>query len=356
MPYRDVSVVIPTYNGQHLLEQFLPSVVEECEHYALRNRCATEVIVVDDASHDHTIAWLNRIYPGDVRVIAKSKNEGFSPACNAGFREARHPVVLLLNNDIRVMPGAIAPLIEHFDDPTVFAVSCRALRPKTGELDGAGRVGEFVHGFWKIVRNYDVLPVEGSNTLGRLITMTASGGYSAYDRGKFLALGGFEELLAPFYWEDFEICYRAWKRGWISLYEPRSVVYHQTSSTIKTHYEQQTVDVIAHRNRLLSLWINLHDPQMWALHKFVTSLHLISGLIRYDWTFWKAFFQALKHRDRVRVKRHQEKLAAKMTDRELRQLFVDLMHKDNVVMFRTKEEYDDYARRRDALAASTPST
>ncbi len=51
------------------------------------------------------------------------------------------------------------------------------------------------------------------------------GGSCAFDRKKFLELGGFDELLAPFYMEDTDLGYLAWKRGWKNLYQPASVVF-----------------------------------------------------------------------------------------------------------------------------------
>ena len=58
------------------------------------------------------------------------------------------------------------------------------------------------------------------------------GGSCAFDRAKFLELGGFDELLRPFYLEDTDLGYLAWKRGWKVLYQPRSVVFHEHRGTI----------------------------------------------------------------------------------------------------------------------------
>ena len=104
-------------------------------------------------------------------------------------------------------------------------------KPRFGD-----ELGELVRGFWKVYRSFDLLPEYDRTAHGPLWTMMASGGYAAFDAAKLEALGGFEELLAPFYWEDAEICLRAWKRGWTVLYEPDSVVYHQSSATIPREF------------------------------------------------------------------------------------------------------------------------
>ncbi len=65
------------------------------------------------------------------------------------------------------------------------------------------------------------------------------GGSCAFDRRKFLELGGFDELLAPFYLEDTDLGYMAWKRGWKNLYQPASVVYHEHRGTIGTQIQRR---------------------------------------------------------------------------------------------------------------------
>jgi len=116
---RAASVVIPTWNGRHLLEQYLPSVVK-----ALSNNPANEVIVVDNASTDGTVEFVRRNFPS-VRVLELPVNRGFGGGSNAGFRQARSDIVVLLNNDMRVEPDFLAPLLEGFTDEKVFSVSCQ---------------------------------------------------------------------------------------------------------------------------------------------------------------------------------------------------------------------------------------
>src|SRR6185503_7856454 len=98
-----VSIVIPNWNGRALLAEFLPSVIAAADHY----REQTEIIIVDDASTDDSVAWLTKNYGATVRVVAREQNGGFARACNSGFQAASHPFVLLLNNDIKVEPEAI---------------------------------------------------------------------------------------------------------------------------------------------------------------------------------------------------------------------------------------------------------
>ena len=82
----------------------------------------------------------------------------------------------------------------------------------------------------------------------------AGGGASAYDRAKFLALGGFDEaVFSPVYIEDVDLGYRAWKRGWPSLFEPRSIVHHKHRSTTRRLWSETTIHSFFEKNLA---WMN----------------------------------------------------------------------------------------------------
>ncbi len=94
------------------------------------------------------------------------------------------------------------------------------------------------------------------------------GGSCAFDRRKFLELGGFDELLAPFYMEDTDIGYLAWKRGWKVLYQPRSVVYHEHRGTIGKQFSAAQIDLVLKKNFALFCWKNIHEWPRLASHFF----------------------------------------------------------------------------------------
>ncbi len=255
---RAASVVIPSWNGRELLERNLPSVVE-----ALAGNPENEILVVDNGSSDGTAEFLRRRFPG-VRVIEPGRNLGFAGGANAGVRAARNAVVVLLNNDMRVAKDFLAPLLEGFRDAQVFAVSCQIFfsdptrrREETGLTEGWWENGSLRvrHRIDEAVR--DLFPC-----------FYGGGGSCAFDREKFLELGGFDELYAPFYLEDADLGYRAWKRGWKVLYEPRSLVWHEHRGTIGRCFRPAEIERVLKRNRLLFAWKNIHDWRRLAEHFF----------------------------------------------------------------------------------------
>jgi GT2 family glycosyltransferase len=242
------SVVIPNWNGRDLLEKYLPSVVA-----ALTGHPENEIIVVDNASKDGSAEFLERHFP-QVRVIRCEKNLGFGGGSNRGFREARNDVVVLLNSDMRVDPSFLGPLLAPFDDPQVFAVACQIFfsdPAKRREETGLTR------GWWGQGRIRVAHRLE--QDLGDAFPcFYAGGGSSAYDRRKFLELGGFDEVLKPFYYEDTDLGLMAWKRGWKVFYQPRSVVFHEHRGTIGRKFSARYIQSILKKNAVLFVWKDIH--------------------------------------------------------------------------------------------------
>src|SRR6478672_12928383 len=174
------SVVIPNWNGRDLLERYLPSL-----EAALAGNPANEILVVDNGSTDGSVEFLRTRFPR-VKTLALDRNLGFGGGSNAGFRAAANDIVVLLNNDMRVEPDFLAPLVAGFTDEKVFAVSCQIFfsdpertREETGLTEGWWEDGSLR------VRHRD------DNGISDLYPCFYGGGGScAFDRKKFLELGG----------------------------------------------------------------------------------------------------------------------------------------------------------------------
>ena len=294
------SVVIPNWNGKDLLEKYLSSVIE-----ALAGNPKNEIIVVDNGSSDGSAEFVRSRFP-QVKVIPLQENLGFGGGCNAGVRAATNDIVVLLNSDMRVAPGFLAPLLEGFGDPDVFSVSCqiffsdpKKVREETGLTqawwqDGGLRVRH---------RNDPAIDRAYPCFYG-------GGGSCAFDRRKFLELGGFDPLLEPFYLEDTDLGYMAWKRGWKVLYEPRSVVYHEHRGTIGKRFSEVQIQAVLKKNFLLFCWKNIHEWRRLSAHLFFAWAGAILAVLFGDVqgrpnpaALWRAFRQlpqAIRSRRRAR--------------------------------------------------------
>ena len=254
------SVVIPNWNGCDLLVKYLPSVIE-----AMAGNSANEIIVVDNGSEDGSAEFVRRQFP-TVRVLALDKNLGFGGGSNTGFRAAKNDIVVMLNSDMRVQPDFLRPLLDAFTDERVFAVSCQIffsdpakLREETGLTQGW-----WENGALRVRHRIDDAIHEP------FPCFYGGGGSCAFDRRKFLELGGFDGLLRPFYLEDTDLGYQAWKRGWKVLYQPLSVVYHEHRGTIGKRFSQAQIDRVLKKNFILFCWKNIHQWRRLWPHFFYT--------------------------------------------------------------------------------------
>jgi glycosyltransferase involved in cell wall biosynthesis/GT2 family glycosyltransferase len=258
-PDDPVSVVIPTWNGRSLLDMSLPPLRQALAAHPPGG----EIIVVDNGSEDDTCAHLAATFP-DVRVVALARNEGFGGATNRGVRASRHPVVILLNNDMVVEPDFIGPLLAAFtEEPDVFGVSCQIdFIDKTKARWETGKV----HARWK---NGTITLFHVDRWEDDLLypIFFAGGGASAYDREKFLALDGFDEaVFSPVYIEDVDLGYRAWKRGWPSLFAPRSMVHHKHRGTTRRLWSESLIYSFFVKNLAALVWKNVDDWRLLGRH------------------------------------------------------------------------------------------
>ena len=254
------SVIIPNWNGRDLLERYLPSVIQACA-----DNPSNEIIVVDNGSPDGSAAFVRFNFP-QVKLVPLKRNLGFGGGSNAGVLAAQNDIVVLLNSDMRVEPDFLAPLLAGFTDDRVFAVSCqiRFADPNKRREETGLTQGWWEEGGLRVRHRID------DQIRDAYPCFYGGGGSCAFDRRKFLELGGFDPLLAPFYLEDTDLGYQAWKRGWKVLYQPRSVVYHEHRGTIGKRFTEAQIDAVLKKNFILFTWKNIHEWRRLASHFFFT--------------------------------------------------------------------------------------
>lgn len=303
-----LAIVIPTWNGLELLRRFLPEVEAEAARWREAAGGACEIVVSDDGSSDGTAAWLAAEHP-QVRVTRSEVNQGFAHAANAGVYAATSRLIVLLNNDATLEPGALDAVAAPFSDPEVFGITFRGVDLPSGEFGTGGKLGRFRRGFWSVWDNYDAT-VPGP-------TFMLAGGFCAFRRAAFLDLGGFDPVFAPYYWEDVDLSYRARKRGWKLVYEPRAGARHQTGSeSTRRHRRAFARAAIIERNRLLFHWRNL-DRARLAQHLIWGHLMLVQMALRGDFAYHAGYAQALGRLPQILRFRRRERRAWLLADPQL---------------------------------------
>jgi GT2 family glycosyltransferase len=249
------TLIIINYNGRTLLAQSVPAALEAARQAGPGHA----VVVSDDASTDGSVDFVRERFP-EARLLANPKG-GFGAACNRAVAAAETEVALILNNDVVVTPDFLPPLLEDLAQPEVFAVGCKFLNPD-GSLTHA--LGNRTSGRWHeglLYLHHETDPARLTETCPQLYP---NGGGMAFWCEKWRQLGGFDPLYRPLYWEDADIGYRAWGRGWRVLYEPRSIVYHDQGSTMGRLHRPWRIELMSAKNAVLFAWKNLLDRKLFC--------------------------------------------------------------------------------------------
>jgi GT2 family glycosyltransferase len=242
-----VAVVVPSWNSAGLLPRLLDSLSGQGEE--------AELLVVDNGSRDGTLELLRE---RGVPHVALETNTGFAAAVNLGAARTAAPLVLALNADTVLAPGAVAALAAVLAaDPDLGGVQPRILQlegesvgdPETARLYSAGmaltRDGRaFETGAGEPQSDAYRRPREVFGVCGAACLLR---------RELFAELGGYDEGYFSFY-EDVDLNVRARIAGWRFAYEPAAVVWHLGNASWLAGAERPSAwnARLVARNRLLT--------------------------------------------------------------------------------------------------------
>jgi GT2 family glycosyltransferase len=275
-------VFVLNFNGRALLAECLPSIVEA----ARRAPVPCAVTVVDNGSTDGSLDLLAREWP--TVAVVREPNRGLA-SFNAVLARTDEPVVLLLNNDVKLAPDAIGPLLQAFatQDDALFSA------PKCWSFDGREYEGmrTRVRSRFGLVQGMCRVPGH-LRVIDRPDLTAAAGPVLAVDRLRFLALGGYDPIYFPGRIEDLDLGFRGWMAGWKGYYVPEAVAYHRGFGSFGPAFGATGCDRLAARNSLIFAWKNLSGRRL-AAHLAWLPLRLIHALATRRATFAVALVAAL---------------------------------------------------------------
>lgn len=298
------SIIIVNRNGANFLRVGLPSVIAAVRYTGVEH----EIIVVDDGSQDESVRVIRKEFP-EVKLVALNQNQGFGKACNIGVEHSQNPIVIMLNNDMVVEEDFLNPLLTPFINEDIFAVACQVKKWDKQTIEIGLTRAKFKFGFIKINRNVNLVNMDIPQS-----TFFASGGAAAYSKEKYLILDGFDELYHPFYWEDVDLSYRAWKRGWQVFYQPHSVVYHKHQGTIGKSFKKSYVKEIYYRNRFLFIWRNITDWHYLKQHFFWLLPYLLINMLIGKFYYLRGLCCALQKISQIKEKKKIDKDLQRISD------------------------------------------
>lgn len=225
----EIGIVIVTYNSGTEIGPCLDAAAAS----------GAQIVVVDNASHDSTLAEVQR---RGVKLIANSGNRGFAGAVNQGFRALDCPYILLLNPDA-VIQTSLEPLRAACDLPRAAAAGGKLVdvtgNPQIGFMvrrfpDPAALILEalLLNRVWPnnpVNRRYRALDLDVNTSAP---VDQPAGAFLMVRRAVWEELGGFDEGFHPLWFEDVDFCLRAAGKGYLSYYVPSGVAKHTGAHSI----------------------------------------------------------------------------------------------------------------------------
>lgn len=282
---RSLGVVVPVYNGSALLPRYLPSVLQSMEQYG-----GASLVVVDDASQDDSLQLAARLAPGAV-IVAREKNGGFGEAVNEGVEALETDLVAVCMTDMELEPQTLQKAAALFEHAEVFAVDFNL----KGDSAGNGGVTRlpFSRGYFHT--SFPDAEQPGSVPDRIHAIAFAVGGAMLVRRSMFVELGGFDPAYAPFNWEDVDLGWRAWRRGWKSLNHPRAVAWHHHPHlTVNSNSRREFVQTVLWRNRTYFVLKNARQSSTLLKHLFWRTLILARRKAAGDHTMPDGVREALR--------------------------------------------------------------
>lgn len=287
-----VSLITVNYNQPQVTADFLRSLA--CLTYA-----NWEVIVVDNASPDHSSAYLTKEFPF-ITHISSPINLGFAGGNNIGLHFAKGEYLFLVNNDTEVTPGLVGSLVAYLQEHPTCGIACPKIKyfymPDT--IQYAGAIG--LHPLTS--RSFDIGYLE--KDLGQFddtrVTDLPNGAAMMISAAHLREVGQMSELFFLYY-EELDWAARFKKAGYPVHYVGSAEIYHKESvstgknSAFKTYY--------LYRNRFLYIRRNYRGIRWFIAASFFVGIsspvHMCKHAVKNEWdhvrSIWKALVWNITH-------------------------------------------------------------
>ena len=251
-----VTILILNWNGEKYLDQFLPSVLAtQYDNF--------HILVADNGSTDGSVQLVKEKFP-TVEVLELEQNYGFTTGNNKALPHIHTPYYVLLNSDVEVDPGWLAPLVEMMDgDDAIASIQpkIRAFHDKSS-FEYAGAAGGYIdvlgYPFCR-GRMFNHAEKDNGQYDQPAEIFWATGACCLIRKSVTDSIGLFEDSFFA-HMEEIDFCWRAKNHGHKIMYCPDSIVYHVGGGTLPKTSPRKTYLNI--RNSLAALFLNFPAGQM----------------------------------------------------------------------------------------------
>jgi len=312
-----VSIVIPHFGSSEILYTCLDSLTQST--YSL-----IEIVIVDNGS-DIQKSLLNE-YGLAFQYIKNEKNLGFAGGCNVGIRAAKGKYIVLLNNDTKVDPVWLEPLINILEsNPTVAACQPLLLSSRfEGKMDYAGALGGLIDIFgypFAIGRIFNTIEDDENYYSGKFKIFWASGTASIWRKSILSEVGYLDEDFFA-HMEEIDLNWRCQLVGYKILSTSESKVYHYSGYSLG--HDSWKKMYLNHRNNLVMMLKNYEGKTLLRILPIRLILEIATIVSSICSLNWRRFFAVLFakayvlfHLKSIWTKRKQIHSKRKLADREI---------------------------------------
>jgi GT2 family glycosyltransferase len=271
-----VAFIIVSYNTRALLDACLASIYQHVRGVTF------EIVVVDNASSDDSVALVREKYP-EALVVESGQNLGFGRANNLGVSRTRAPFVLLLNSDTVLLADTASHLVQFLERNPAAGLAGPAVtlmdgtrQPKTcGMLPSASVMVNqnlLLSRLFPRSRFFAGLYVENEWAPEMRIGWI-SGVCMLIRREAYEQCGGFDPAIFM-YAEDIDLCRRCAAAGWETWRVNHAVIRHVCGGSTKSD-----VDLLRHRVLQQRNFLRLIDASMGPTSRMLTRWSFGVGLL-----------------------------------------------------------------------------
>lgn len=268
-----IAIVILNWNGQGLLEKFLPTIIK------FSTFDNVEIYVADNASTDNSVSFIKENFPS-IKIVQNKTNGGYAKGYNDALKYVNADVLALVNSDIEVTENWLNPIISLFEnEPKTAIVQPKILDYKSKNLfEYAGAAGGFIDKFgypYCRGRVFSNLETDNGQYNDTIEIFWATGACLFIRSEVFSELNGFDEDYFA-HQEEIDLCWRAKNIGCLIKYVGTSTVFHVGGATLKE--ESPRKSFLNFRNSLFTLVKNLPASKLIPVISTRLILDGIAGL------------------------------------------------------------------------------
>lgn len=281
-----LAIVILNWNGERMLKEYLPSVLEYSKDEAV-------VYVADNASTDGSVKMIKDLFP-QCKTIMLDENWGFAEGYNKALKQIEAQYFLLLNSDIEVTKGWLTPLIDFLDN-TPEAAACQPKLMSIADrqkFEYAGAAGGYIDKYgYPFCRGriFDTIEEDKGQYDQPVSVMWATGAALMIRSSDYWEAGGLDGRFFA-HCEEIDLCWRLRIMGRTIACIPQSIAYHVGGGTLPKANPRKTF--LNFRNNLTMIYKCASDDELAHVMRMRWWLDMLAAaqmlLLKRNWGDCKA--------------------------------------------------------------------